>query len=101
MYRVQGVGFRASCFAAAGVTCRNGSATHPGVWWGGIFGEGTSLVPNKPIVGVLVYSSHPLLAQASAQLYSSSGCGLREPPKPISRTCKKLKPGQSLHWMIR
>ena len=46
------------------------------MWGGGISRDGPSLVPNKPRLGVLVYSSHPLLTQASAQLYSFSGFGL-------------------------
>ena len=34
------------------------------------------LVPNKPRTGVLVSLSHPLLTQASTQLYTFSGFGL-------------------------
>ena len=52
------------------VTCRNGAPTHPEMWEGGISCCGTSLVPSKPRIGAFVYSSHPVLTQASAQLYS-------------------------------
>ena len=37
------------------------------------------LVPNKPRTGVLVSLSHPLLTQASTQLYTFSGFGLTPP----------------------
>ena len=43
---------------------------------GGILCDGASLVPNKPRTGVLVSLSHPLLTQASTQLYTFSGFGL-------------------------
>ena len=35
------------------VTCTNGAPTPPGVWGGGMFCDGTSLVPNKPRIGVV------------------------------------------------
>ena len=51
---------------------------------GGISCDSTFLLPNKPRIGVLVYYSHALLTQASAQLifpFPVSGLreGFREP----------------------
>ena len=67
------------------MTCRNGALDTPRGVGGAIFGDGTSLVPNKARIGVLVYSSHPLLTQASAQLYSFSGFRLTlSIPPPLS-----------------
>ena len=47
-----------------------------GMGGGGMSCDGAPLVPNKPRAGALVYSSRPLLTQASAQLYSFLGFGL-------------------------
>ena len=66
--------FRASHYAALEVICRNGVPTHLGVW-GGTFFDGTSLVPNKFRVGVLVYSAHPLFTQASMRRFSFTDFG--------------------------
>ena len=74
---------------------------HPGVWAGGVSGDGTSLVPNKPRSGVLVYSSHPLLTQASAQLYSFSGFGLTPKFPLFFKFWKKQRVPQACKGLLR
>ena len=64
--------------------------TPRGVGRGGISGDGISLVPDKPRIGVLVHSSHPLLTQVSAQLYSFRASG-RRPKFPLSCKLSKIK----------